>query len=98
MNFALLRPATQSSTYQDFVASKAVDGNAVDDSSCAITGAHDYKPWWKAQLAYPVWVTHVDITNRKYGARYKHFCKYHVQDGFALTKQQCFKKTFFSVN
>ena len=64
-NFALLRPATQSSMWEDYVASKAVDGNAVDDSSCAITNTGDYKPWWKVQLAYPISVTHVELTNRQ---------------------------------
>ena len=64
-NFALLRPATQSSTWRDMVASKAVDGNAVDDISCTATDDGDYSPWWKVQLAYPIWVTHVEITNRK---------------------------------
>ena len=64
-NFALLRPASQSSTYSsNHPAGKAVDGNAVDDISCSITADSDYNPWWKVQLAYPVWVTHVELTNR----------------------------------
>ena len=63
-NFALFRPATQSSMWEDYVATKAVDGNVVDDSSCAITNTGDYKPWWKVQLAYPIWVSHMELTNR----------------------------------
>ena len=63
-NFALLRPASQSSTHSSYAASKAVDGNHVADSSCAITNAGDYNPWWKVQLIYPIWVTHVELTNR----------------------------------
>ena len=64
-NFALLRPANQSSTYGDMVASKAVDGNSVDDSSSTATGDNDYYPWWKVELDYPIWITHVGITNRR---------------------------------
>ena len=63
-NFALFRPASQSSTYQPMVASLAVDGNNVDDSSCTATDIGDYHPWWKVELDYPIWVTHVEITNR----------------------------------
>ena len=68
VNFALDRPAFQSSTYgrgSAYVASKAVDGNARGFSSCSITGAGDYSPWWKVQLLHPVWVTHVEITSRR---------------------------------
>ena len=65
MNFALFRPATQSSTHLQMVATKAVDGDDLNDSSCTATETGDYNPWWKVQLAYPVWVTHVEITNRE---------------------------------
>ena len=65
INFALYRPATQSSTLRDFVASKAVDGITNDGSSISHTAVSgDYHPWWKVELAYPVWVTHVEIINR----------------------------------
>ena len=37
MNYALFRPASQSSTHKDFVASKAVDGNADNSSSISHT-------------------------------------------------------------
>ena len=64
-NFALLRPAYQSSTFVmgglTWVASRAVDGNNVLTSSSTDDG--DVRPWWKVQLAFPVWVTHVEITN-----------------------------------
>ena len=62
INFALLRPAYQSSTFGNRTASLAVDGITADD-----LGAHtgdDYHSWWKVQLAFPVWVTHVEIVNR----------------------------------
>ena len=64
-NFALLRPATQSSTWTDMVASKAVDGNAVDDTSYTATDDGDFNPWWKVQLANLIWLSHVELTNRQ---------------------------------
>ena len=64
-NFALFRPASQSSTVEGMVASRAVDGNSVDDSSVTATHNEDYSPWWKVQLDFPIWVTSVEITNRK---------------------------------
>ena len=65
-NFALLRPATQSSTcnYADFPAQFAVEG-ALDDWFCAISDLGDFSPWWKVELAHPIWVTHVKLTNRR---------------------------------
>ena len=54
------RPATQSSTKPAFDANKAVDG---DINSHSMTNIGDRHPWWKVRLAYPVWVTQVDITN-----------------------------------
>ena len=57
-NLALFRPATQSSTYDANEANRAVDG---DISSAALTGGGIRHPWWKVQLAYPVWVTRVEI-------------------------------------
>ena len=63
-NYALFRPATQSSTYMDNVAGKAVDGIATTDKSISYTEEHDLRPWWKVQLAYPILVTHVGIRNR----------------------------------
>ena len=65
INFALFRPATQSSTMaSQYAASKAVDGIADKDASLIHTAYGDYAPWWKVQLAYPIWVTRVEITNR----------------------------------
>ena len=72
MNFALLRPATQISTnsqgspHYDWEASNAVDG---DISTCSMADYVDYHPWWKVQLAFPVWVTRVEIINT-------HTCEY----------------------
>ena len=63
-NFALFRPAIQSSTFWDswenWEASKAVDG---DITSASMTNDGDAQPWWKVQLDYPVWVTRVEIIN-----------------------------------
>ena len=69
MNFALHRPAYQSSVYTGLhsgngEANKAVDGIAENDRSYIHTELGDNAPWWKGQLAYPIWVTHVEITNR----------------------------------
>ena len=58
LNFALRRPASQSSIHRHHKAGLAVDGNA---ESFSITGDRDFHLWWKVQLAYPVWVTHVHI-------------------------------------
>ena len=63
MNYALFRPASQSYTLRDPVAGKAVDGNADDDSYVLHTLGNDYHPWRKVELAYPIWLTHVEITN-----------------------------------
>ena len=48
----------------DKVADRAVDGIATTDASASETEEHDLRPWWKVQLAYPVLVTDVGITNR----------------------------------
>ena len=78
-NYALFRPAFQSSTWEGSVAPKAVDGNAMDDTSCAITYDADYNPWWKVLLAYPIWVTHVEITNRQVaGGLYRRISVTHI--------------------
>ena len=63
-NYALLRPASQSSTFGLYYASKAVDGNNIDDDSYAATSVENH-PWWKVQLDTPIWVTSVEITNRQ---------------------------------
>ena len=57
-NMALSQPATQSSTDQARGAYMAVDGAI---SPCASTDQHDLQPWWKVHLAYPVWVSLVEI-------------------------------------
>ena len=60
-NFALFQNATQSSTYYIDVASYAVDG---DVSTYSVTVGGEFHPWWTVQLAYPVWVTRVEIINK----------------------------------
>ena len=70
MNFALARPASQSSTYRTYIASKAVDGNSIDDLSCSITGSGNYQPWWKVELAHAAWISHVEITNKLLSGEY----------------------------
>ena len=60
VNLALFRPANQSSSYDIYhEASKAVDGDIAGLGSC--TDDFDPDPWWKVQLAYPVWVFQVEI-------------------------------------
>ena len=67
INFALFRPAAQSSTYMEFEASKAVDGDVATYSGTYTGDAHgDYRHWWKVQLANPIWVTRVEIINVRY--------------------------------
>ena len=63
-NYALSRPANQSSTWEGHVASKAVDGIAGSDVSFTCTRSADLHPWWKVDLAFPIWVIFVEITNR----------------------------------
>ena len=63
-NYALSRPASQSSTLNGLLAGKAVDGISDDESSISHTMRVDYHPWWKVELAYRLWVTHVEITNK----------------------------------
>ena len=67
-NFALFRPAYQSSIYHGGVADKAVDGDAATYSH-TIDG--ELNPWWKVKLAYPVRVTHIEISNRQGFGKYK---------------------------
>ena len=63
-NYALLQPAAQSSDFSNSSgANNAVDG---DISSVAATAIGDFNPWWKVQLAFPVWVTGVEIINSIY--------------------------------
>ena len=81
INIALNRPASQSSTYRSHVASKAVDGNAVGDS-CSITGGGDYQPWWKVELAIAYWITHVELTNRRYSGTWRYELKYYIINSF----------------
>ena len=63
MNFALFRPAYQSSTFMDYKANRSVDGITVGDV-CSHTDPQQIPTWWKVGLAYPIWVNHVEITNR----------------------------------
>ena len=61
MNFALFQLASQSSqTSPGRSASKAVDG---DEATLPHTELDDSRPWWKVRLAYPIWVTNVEIVN-----------------------------------
>ena len=60
VNFALFRPASQSSQHAYMDADKAVDG---DETTLSHTNINDPRPWWKVCLAYPIWVMHVEIFN-----------------------------------
>ena len=62
-NWALFRPATQSTTLNDYpgnAASQAVDG---DTWSGSTTHYSDNNPWGKVQLAFTIWVTNVEIVS-----------------------------------
>ena len=64
---ALRKPATQSSTYSSFVASKAVDGNRSPDfskGSCSHTLDKEVN-WLKVDLQMQFTVQYVKITNRE---------------------------------
>ena len=41
-----------------------MDGDTVNTASS--TDYTETQPWWKVQLAYPVWVTQVEITNHDF--------------------------------
>ena len=68
MNYALLRPAYQSSIRSGgHEAGKAVDGNATTISH-TLNG--DLRPWWKVKLANPIWFNNVEINNREHKGKY----------------------------
>ena len=67
VNLALLRLATQSSTTPNYGATGAVDG---DISTLSMTDNLDTLPWWKVQLAKPVWVTRVEIISNSFNSAY----------------------------
>ena len=60
-NIALFCSATQSSTYVQWEAGKAVDGKLVGDQFVSSTDDGDLQPWWKVQLPCLFWVTQVEI-------------------------------------
>ena len=66
-NFALFRPAIQNSTHDSYEAIYAVDG---DFSSASATAIGDLQPWWKVQLAYPVWVTRIEVISVVYKGKW----------------------------
>jgi len=61
VNVALQRPAVQSSTYYNFVASLAVDGD-LSTISCTLLAA---QPWLSIDLGTPMNVGRVCVTNDK---------------------------------
>jgi len=58
-NVALNKPASQSSTFDDAVASLAVDGR-YDTESCTRL---DTQPWWAVDLGTAYDVSRVTVTN-----------------------------------
>ncbi len=67
VNVAPKGKATQSSTYTDAVAKRAIDGNtegAYAKGSVAHTGNGDKKPWWEVDLGAPTNVERVVFWNR----------------------------------
>uniref|UniRef100_K1QP89 Sushi, nidogen and EGF-like domain-containing protein 1 n=1 Tax=Magallana gigas TaxID=29159 RepID=K1QP89_MAGGI len=66
-NIALRKPAEQSSTKLDYIASYAVDGNRGTDvgvEKCTVTGDGDTSPWWRVDLQALYSITSVRILNR----------------------------------
>ena len=64
---ALGRYAYQTSTFDGFGASRAVDGNTntvLTQGSCTHTD-NEYKPWWRVTLSTYYYVRKVKITNRQ---------------------------------
>ena len=59
VNVALQRPAVQSSTYETFVASFAVDGNLTTES-CTVAST---EPWLSIDLGTPMDIDRVYVTN-----------------------------------
>ena len=66
VNVAYKRPASQSSTWANYSASNAVDGNRnglVEYNSCAQT-EEEMDPFWAVSLGKSVWVESVLIASR----------------------------------
>ncbi|XP_052692802.1 neurogenic locus notch homolog protein 1-like [Crassostrea angulata] len=67
-NIALGKPAAQSSTFLDYKAAYAVDGNRGTDivvDMCTITRGGDTNPWWRVDLQAVYNITFVRILNRR---------------------------------
>ncbi|XP_052694431.1 fucolectin-like [Crassostrea angulata] len=67
LNIALGKPATQSTTFKDYNATHAVDGNRGTDiivDKCTATGSGDRYPWWRVDLQAVYNITSVRILNR----------------------------------
>ncbi|XP_052694976.1 fucolectin-1-like [Crassostrea angulata] len=66
-NIALGKPATQSTTHTEYIATYAVDGNRgtnVGVDKCAHTRGGDRNPWWSVDLQAVYTITSVRILNR----------------------------------
>ena len=65
-NLALHRPTAQSSTYEVYSSSRAVDGNRntnLASGSCSLTHYNSYA-WWRVDLGAVYTIGTVRITNR----------------------------------
>lgn len=66
-DIAMNKTAEQSSTYAQFVADGAVDGNRGTDQTkdmCAHTDLNDTNPWWIVDHQTVYYITTVRILNR----------------------------------
>lgn len=83
-NFALGKPARQSTTTHGGVASRAVDGKSTkyySSGTCTRTD-QETSPWWRVDLGQRVAVTRVKIVNRQsYGKR---LCGFEIRIGDSL--------------
>ena len=85
-NFALRKPAIQSTIYYGAVASRAVDGNSnryYSGSSCSHTLTDKPTPWWRVDLQQRIAVTHVKIANRADNLG-KRLCGFEIRIGDSL--------------
>ena len=95
-NFALRKPAIQSSTSHGGIALRAVDGNNSNryysGRSCSHT-LTEPTPWWRVDLQQRIAVTHVKIANRADNLG-KRLCGFEIRIGDSLenngtTNQRC---------
>lgn len=79
VNLALNQPTWQSSTFDMYNSSLAVDGNVnpyLAFGSCMSTQGPDYPPWWAVDIGIATYVWGVNLTNSAdyYSGKSSSFC------------------------